>query len=150
MKCSAAPAAMAEVSEKTGRRSAVNGADRASMTIDALARRTGMTVRNIRAHQSRGLVPPPDGRGRLKPGGARFLPRAAGTVRGRGAGDPRSRGDGGAMGRASRSEADRPRREPGHDALAGRWTDRDPQPPAPARRHGARGARGAARGGARG
>src|SRR6187200_1707708 len=36
----------------------------ASMTIDELARRTGMTVRNIRAHQSRGLVPPPDVRGR--------------------------------------------------------------------------------------
>ncbi len=28
-------------------------------TIDELARRTGMTARNIRAHQSRGLVPPP-------------------------------------------------------------------------------------------
>jgi DNA-binding transcriptional MerR regulator len=35
-----------------------------SMTIDELARRTGMTVRNIRAHQSRGLVPPPKVRGR--------------------------------------------------------------------------------------
>ena len=34
------------------------------MTIDELARRTGMTVRNIRAHQSRGLVPPPELRGR--------------------------------------------------------------------------------------
>jgi DNA-binding transcriptional MerR regulator len=34
------------------------------MTIDELARRTGMTVRNIRAHQSRGLVPPPTVRGR--------------------------------------------------------------------------------------
>jgi DNA-binding transcriptional MerR regulator len=34
------------------------------MTIDELARRTGMTVRNIRAHQSRGLLPPPDLRGR--------------------------------------------------------------------------------------
>src|SRR3954465_2546424 len=47
---------------------AKNGADAdggdASMTIDALARRTGMTVRNIRAHQSRGLVPPPKVRGR--------------------------------------------------------------------------------------
>src|SRR5215211_6696092 len=42
-----------------------NGAGReASMTIDELARRTGMTVRNIRAHQSRGLVPPPELRGR--------------------------------------------------------------------------------------
>jgi DNA-binding transcriptional MerR regulator len=45
-----------------------NGADTAggdaSMTIDELARRTGMTVRNIRAHQSRGLVAPPEVRGR--------------------------------------------------------------------------------------
>ncbi|MGH2982273.1 MAG: MerR family transcriptional regulator, partial [Solirubrobacterales bacterium] len=29
------------------------------LTIDELAQRTGMTVRNIRAHQSRGLLPPP-------------------------------------------------------------------------------------------
>jgi DNA-binding transcriptional MerR regulator len=34
------------------------------MTIDALAQRTGMTVRNIRAHQSRGLLQPPDIEGR--------------------------------------------------------------------------------------
>jgi DNA-binding transcriptional MerR regulator len=34
------------------------------MTIDELARRTGMTVRNIRAHQSRGLLPAPAVRGR--------------------------------------------------------------------------------------
>jgi DNA-binding transcriptional MerR regulator len=34
------------------------------LTIDELARRTGMTVRNIRAHQSRGLLPPPELRGR--------------------------------------------------------------------------------------
>jgi DNA-binding transcriptional MerR regulator len=34
------------------------------LTIDELARRTGLTVRNIRAHQSRGLLPPPDVRGR--------------------------------------------------------------------------------------
>jgi DNA-binding transcriptional MerR regulator len=38
--------------------------DGASMTIDELAHRTGMTVRNIRAHQSRGLVPPPEVMGR--------------------------------------------------------------------------------------
>src|SRR5918997_227400 len=31
----------------------------AQLTIDELARRTGMTVRNIRAHQSRGLLPSP-------------------------------------------------------------------------------------------
>jgi DNA-binding transcriptional MerR regulator len=34
-----------------------DGADR--LTIDQLAQCTGMTVRNIRAHQSRGLLPPP-------------------------------------------------------------------------------------------
>ena len=34
------------------------------MTIDELAREIGMTVRNIRAHQSRGLLPPPVLRGR--------------------------------------------------------------------------------------
>jgi DNA-binding transcriptional MerR regulator len=35
-----------------------------SMTIEQLAQRTGMSVRNIRAHQSRGLLPPPEIRGR--------------------------------------------------------------------------------------
>ncbi|HET7053803.1 MAG TPA: MerR family transcriptional regulator [Solirubrobacterales bacterium] len=34
------------------------------MTIRQLAKRTGMTVRNIRAHQTRGLLPPPIVRGR--------------------------------------------------------------------------------------
>ena len=34
------------------------------LTIDELAQRTGMTVRNLRAHQSRGLLPPPRLRGR--------------------------------------------------------------------------------------
>jgi DNA-binding transcriptional MerR regulator len=37
---------------------------KADLTIDELARRTGMTVRNVRAHQSRGLLPPPEIRGR--------------------------------------------------------------------------------------
>jgi DNA-binding transcriptional MerR regulator len=36
----------------------------AEMTIRQLAERTGMTVRNIRAHQTRGLLPPPVVRGR--------------------------------------------------------------------------------------
>jgi DNA-binding transcriptional MerR regulator len=36
----------------------------AELTIDQLAQRTGMTVRNVRAHQSRGLLPPPEVRGR--------------------------------------------------------------------------------------
>jgi DNA-binding transcriptional MerR regulator len=50
---------MAEVTDR-----ATEHGDGASMTIDELAHRTGMTVRNIRAHQSRGLVPPPEVRGR--------------------------------------------------------------------------------------
>jgi DNA-binding transcriptional MerR regulator len=37
---------------------------RKRLTIDQLARRVGMTVRNVRAYQSRGLIPPPDLSGR--------------------------------------------------------------------------------------
>ncbi|HEX2577487.1 MAG TPA: MerR family transcriptional regulator, partial [Aquihabitans sp.] len=37
----------------------------AEVTIDELAAEVGMTVRNIRAHQSRGLVPPPRIVGRI-------------------------------------------------------------------------------------
>src|SRR5215217_1217413 len=39
-------------------------ADVGEMTIRQLAERTGMTVRNVRAHQTRGLLPPPVVRGR--------------------------------------------------------------------------------------
>lgn len=39
-------------------------AEHPEYTIDQLAQVTGMTVRNIRAHQSRGLLPPPTVRGR--------------------------------------------------------------------------------------
>jgi DNA-binding transcriptional MerR regulator len=35
-----------------------------ALTIDELARETGMTVRNIRSHASRGLLPPPEVRAR--------------------------------------------------------------------------------------
>jgi DNA-binding transcriptional MerR regulator len=38
--------------------------DVGDLTIDELAHATGMTARNIRAHQSRGLLPPPVVRGR--------------------------------------------------------------------------------------
>ena len=38
--------------------------DAEELTIDELARRTGMTVRNVRAYQSRGLLPAPAIRGR--------------------------------------------------------------------------------------
>src|SRR5918999_6016646 len=34
------------------------------LTIDGLAQRTGLTTRNIRAYQSRVLLPPPEVRGR--------------------------------------------------------------------------------------
>jgi len=42
----------------------MSGAVKDEMTIGELAERTGMTVRNIRAHQTRGLLPPPVVRGR--------------------------------------------------------------------------------------
>ena len=45
------------------------------LTIDELARRAGMTVRNIRAHQSRGLIPPPEIRGRTGFYGAEHVAR---------------------------------------------------------------------------
>jgi DNA-binding transcriptional MerR regulator len=40
------------------------GADHQELTIDELARVTGMTVRNIRSHATRGLLPPPEVRAR--------------------------------------------------------------------------------------
>jgi DNA-binding transcriptional MerR regulator len=49
--------------------------DDALLTIDELARRTGMTVRNLRAHQSRGLLPPPQLRGRTGYYGAEHIER---------------------------------------------------------------------------
>lgn len=45
------------------------------LTIDELARRTGMTVRNIRAHQSRGLLPAPEVRARTGYYGSDHLDR---------------------------------------------------------------------------
>lgn len=38
--------------------------ERNGLTIDEVAHETGMTARNIRAHQSRGLLPPPEVRAR--------------------------------------------------------------------------------------
>jgi DNA-binding transcriptional MerR regulator len=52
------------VSDVTEAPEGIDGADGGELTIDELAQRTGMTVRNIRAHQSRGLLPPPTVRGR--------------------------------------------------------------------------------------
>jgi DNA-binding transcriptional MerR regulator len=67
----------ARVTELTDGKVKGNGAaaEEALMTIDELARRTGMTVRNIRAHQSRGLVPPPEVRGRTGYYGGEHLAR---------------------------------------------------------------------------
>ena len=42
----------------------MNKPAKGEMTIGELAERTGMTVRNIRAHQTRGLLPPPVVHGR--------------------------------------------------------------------------------------
>jgi DNA-binding transcriptional MerR regulator len=54
-----------------------NGAAATSdkLTIDELAQQTGMTVRNIRAHQSRGLLPAPDVQGRIGYYGDRHIAR---------------------------------------------------------------------------
>src|SRR6188472_118796 len=45
------------------------------LTIDELARESGMTARNIRAHQSRGLLPAPTVRARTGYYGAEHLAR---------------------------------------------------------------------------
>lgn len=45
------------------------------MTIDELAREAGMTVRNVRAHQTRGLLPPPELHGRTGYYGPQHLVR---------------------------------------------------------------------------
>ena len=45
------------------------------MTVDELARRAGMTVRNVRAHQSRGLLQSPEVRGRTGYYGSHHLAR---------------------------------------------------------------------------
>ena len=50
--------------ERRGRDDVPGAAVVSELTIDELAQRTGMTVRNVRAHQSRGLLPPPEVRGR--------------------------------------------------------------------------------------
>ena len=42
----------------------MTSATHTGLTIDELAARVGMTVRNIRAYTSRGLLPPPRLRGR--------------------------------------------------------------------------------------
>jgi DNA-binding transcriptional MerR regulator len=45
--------------------SANSGSEEAHLTVEQLAYETGMSVRNIRNHQSRGLLPPPEVRARV-------------------------------------------------------------------------------------
>ncbi len=45
------------------------------LTIDQLAQETGLTVRNVRNYQSRGLIPPPEVQGRIGYYGAEHLAR---------------------------------------------------------------------------
>lgn len=45
------------------------------LTIDELAQAAGLTVRNVRSYQSRGLIPPPEVRGRVGYYGAEHLAR---------------------------------------------------------------------------
>lgn len=49
--------------------------DEATMTVEQLAYETGMSVRNIRNHQSRGLLPPPEVRARTGYYGAQHVAR---------------------------------------------------------------------------
>jgi len=55
---------LGSVSDVTEAPERIDADGEGELTIDELAQRTGMTVRNIRAHQSRGLLPPPAVRGR--------------------------------------------------------------------------------------
>ena len=50
-------------------------ASEASLTVEQLAYETGMSVRNIRNHQSRGLLPPPEVRARVGYYGAEHVAR---------------------------------------------------------------------------
>src|SRR3954463_2287758 len=49
--------------------------EEANLTVEQLAYETGMSVRNIRNHQSRGLLPPPEVRARIGYYGPRHGPR---------------------------------------------------------------------------
>jgi DNA-binding transcriptional MerR regulator len=50
---------------KKAEQAADSGAPEADLTVEQLAYETGMSVRNIRNHQSRGLLPPPEVRARV-------------------------------------------------------------------------------------
>jgi DNA-binding transcriptional MerR regulator len=52
-----------------------SGSSEANLTVEQLAYETGMSVRNIRNHQSRGLLPPPEVRARVGYYGAEHVAR---------------------------------------------------------------------------
>ena len=54
---------------------AESAAEEATLTVEQLAYETGMSVRNIRNHQSRGLLPPPEVRARTGYYGAQHVAR---------------------------------------------------------------------------
>jgi DNA-binding transcriptional MerR regulator len=58
-----------------GKDAANRAASGADLTVEQLAYETGMSVRNIRNHQSRGLLPPPEVRGRVGYYGAEHVSR---------------------------------------------------------------------------
>jgi DNA-binding transcriptional MerR regulator len=51
------------------------GTEEATLTVEQLAYETGMSVRNIRNHQSRGLLPPPEVRARIGYYGSQHVAR---------------------------------------------------------------------------
>lgn len=59
----------------TARRSGAPEDDGESLTIEQLAHESGMSVRNIRNHQTRGLLPPPEVRARIGYYGRRHVER---------------------------------------------------------------------------
>jgi DNA-binding transcriptional MerR regulator len=56
-------------------KAADSGSAEANLTVEQLAYETGMSVRNIRNHQSRGLLPPPEVRARVGYYGAEHVAR---------------------------------------------------------------------------
>src|SRR3954462_8415654 len=66
---------LGSVSDVTEAPERIDAAGAGELTIDELAPRPGMPVRHIRAHQSRGLLPPPAVRGRTGYDGPAHLAR---------------------------------------------------------------------------
>jgi DNA-binding transcriptional MerR regulator len=68
-------AEQAAAGKQAGRRAPKNGARSADMTIEQLSARSGFTVRNIRSHGARGLLPAPEVRDRIGYYGSEHLNR---------------------------------------------------------------------------